>query len=197
MSIVESLAGVHARRDAAAPAPLLRQPVSELTSLLAVPENAWSHLADRAAEPNAFYLPAWARAVSRHAEGKSRARALLVWDGPARTQLIGLLPVVSAWRAMRAPLPVLVAWQAYAPLTTPLIDRDLIDDGARGLVAAAANAGAVALMLPALANEGPVAAALHRAVSAFNIDPHAVGRHQRACLDATQDAETTLMGLGA
>ena len=197
MSIVEGLAGVHARRDAVARAPSSRHPVSEVTSLLAVPEKAWSHLADRAAEPNAFYLPAWARAVSRHAEGKSGARALLVWDGPTRTQLIGLLPVVTAWRAMRVPLPVLVAWQAYAPLTTPLIDRDAIDDGARGLVAAAAKAGAVALMLPALASEGPVAAALHRAVSAFDIDPRALDPHQRACLDATQDAEAALAGLGA
>jgi CelD/BcsL family acetyltransferase involved in cellulose biosynthesis len=197
MSIIEGLAGVHARRDATAPAPSLRQPVCEIANLLTVPEQAWSDLADRAAEPNAFFLPAWACAVSRHAEVKSGARALLVWDGAARSRLIGLLPVVSAWRAMRVPLPVLVAWQAYAPLTTPLIDRDMIEEGARGLVAAADEAGAVALVLPSLASDGPVATALHGAVAAFNTEPRALNRHERACLDATQDAETALRELGA
>ena len=84
-----------------------------------------------------------ARAVARHAEGKSGARALLAWDTPARTRLIGLLPVVSAWRALRIPIPVFVAWQAYAPMTTPLFDRDMADTAARGLIAAAAKAGAM------------------------------------------------------
>ena len=197
MSIVEGLAGVHARRDAVAPASSLRQPICEVTSLLAVPETVWLDLAERAAEPNAFFLPAWARAVSRHAEGKSGARALLVWDGAARTRLIGLLPVVSAWRALRVPLPALVAWQAYAPLTTPLIDRDMPDEAARGLLAAAANTGVTALMLPSVASDGPVAAALQRVVSALGINPRMLNRHERACLDATQDAETALRKLGA
>jgi CelD/BcsL family acetyltransferase involved in cellulose biosynthesis len=197
MSIIDSLGSLQARvtgvRCAASP----RAATFEITDLLAVPHAAWADLAARAIEPNPFFHPAWACAVARHAEGKSGARALLAWDGPAHTRLIGLLPVISAWRAMHMPIPVFVAWQAIAPLTTPLLDRGLADTAARGLVAAAAQAGAMALLLPSLAEDGPAASALRGAIAEFNLSPIALGRHQRARLDATLDAEEAIKSLGA
>src|SRR6202171_3969760 len=145
LAIVASLGSLQERVTDNRSASTLRRSTYEIADLRAVPEAAWADLVGRAIEPNPFFHPAWARAVARHAEGKSGARALVWWDAPPRTRLIGLLPVVSAWRALRIPIPVLVAWQAYAPLTTPLFDRDRADTAARRLIAAAAKAGAVAV----------------------------------------------------
>ena len=52
------------------------QAAFEFVALDRVPEAAWADLAARAIEPNAFYLPGWARAVDAHATGKSNGRAL-------------------------------------------------------------------------------------------------------------------------
>lgn len=168
----------------------------EIVDLFSVPQGPWAELASRAIESNAFYHPAWARAVARHAEGRSGARVLLAWDSPARTRLIGLLPVVSAWRALKLPIPVFVAWQAYSPLTTPLIDRDKPDIAARALLLAAKKAGAMALLLPAMTDEGPAANALRSAISSFNTAPYTFNHHERARLDATQDGELAIAELG-
>jgi len=196
MSIVDNLGGLQARvtgtRSASAP----RLATFEIADLLAVPQAAWADLARRAIEPNPYFYPAWARAGTRHAEGKSGGRVLLAWDSPARTRLIGLLPVVSAWRALRIPIPVFVAWQAYAPLTTPLLDRDMADAAARGLIAAAAKAGAMALLLPLLAEDGPAALALRAAIAEFNLTPYSFGRHHRARLNATLDGDAAISQLG-
>ena len=174
-----------------------RQDAVDVVDIMAVPQAAWSDLAARSVEANGFYYPIWARAVAGR-DTEHGVRALLAWDGPARTKLIGLLPVVSAWRALSLPLPVLVAWQAYAPLTTPLLDRDMTEPAARALVAAARKAGALALLLPALAEDGPAASALRAAMADTKSSGFAFNRHQRALLDATQDGDTAIQAsLGA
>jgi CelD/BcsL family acetyltransferase involved in cellulose biosynthesis len=169
----------------------------DVVDLLAVPEAAWTDLAARAIEANAFYDPAWARAVARFAHGKAGARVLVAWDSPTKRRLIGLLPVIPAWRALRIPVPVFVAWQAYAPLTTPLLDRDNAEAAARALLAAARQGGAQALLLPALAQDGPAAKAMQSAVAAFGIEPCVFERHERARLDAAQDCDEAVRALGA
>jgi CelD/BcsL family acetyltransferase involved in cellulose biosynthesis len=171
---------------------------SELIDLGAVSVQAWESLAERAIEPNAFFHPAWTRAVAKHARGKSGAQALLAWDSPSRQRLVGFLPVVSAWRALRVPIPVLVAWQAYAPLTVPLLDRDATDAGARGLLEAAARAGAQAILFSSLASDSAAAHALHRAAARFGGGPHLMNAHTRAMLDATQKPDEAVRNsLGA
>ncbi len=200
MSIIESFSGtfigawsgIQDRLSAAQATP--RPATFDVVDLMAVPRAAWADLAARAVEPNAFFHPAWARAVAQNREAHAGVRALLAWDGPARSRLIGLLPVVSAWRALRLPIPVMVAWQAYAPLTTPMLDAEMTDAAARALVAAAKKAGALALLFPALAEEGPAAAALRAAIKTKT---YVLERHQRARLDATQDGETALQSLGS
>lgn len=157
-----------------------------------IPTAAWERLAGRAIEPNAFYDPGWARAVSAHAPGYAGATALLAWDGPARRRLIGLLPVVSAWRALKLPFPMLVAWQPYAPLTTPFIDREATAQAARGLLDAAAATATRALLLRFLPAAGPAAAALRAAFAERGIEPLVLRRYERSRLDATQDSETLL-----
>ncbi len=179
-------------------APPARGNTIELADLAKVPLRVWSQLAACAIEPNAFYQPAWARAVSAHARGRTGAKALLVWDGPEQKKLIGLLPVVSAWRALKLPIPVFVAWQAYAPLTTPLLDRDAAEQAAGGLLDAARRAGAGAILFPHLAQDGPAAAAINGALARRNIRPHIHEAQERARLDARRDAATLLReALGA
>ncbi len=200
MPIIDTFSGTwSARQDRPAAARATpRQAAFDVVGLLDVPPEAWAELAPRAIESNAFYHPAWARAMARREGDQTNVRALLAWDGPARTRLIGLLPVVPAWRALYLPLPVLVAWQANSPLTVPLLDRDMPDAAARALVAAARKAGALALLLPALADEGSAAAALRAAMAEFGGRTFTFNRHQRARLDATQDGDETLSAaLGA
>ena len=170
----------------------------ELVDFGAIPPQAWEMLGERAVEPNAFFQRVWSRAVSENARGLSGARALLVWDGPLRSRLIGLLPVVSAWRALKLPIPVLVAWEVYAPLTVPLLDRDCADAAARGLLQTAARSGAQAVLFPSLTTDCASARALHRAAAEIGMVPRAVNAHARATLDATQDCEAMLkQALGA
>jgi CelD/BcsL family acetyltransferase involved in cellulose biosynthesis len=173
-------------------APAARGATAELADLGKVPLRAWSQLAACAIEPNAFYQPDWARAVSAHARGLGNAKALLVWDSPEQNALIGLLPVVSAWRALKLPIPVFVAWRAYAPLTTPLLDRDAVDQAAGGLLDAAQRAGAGAILFQNLAQDGPAAAAIADALARRDIRAHVHEIYERARLDARADAATLL-----
>ncbi|HWK95176.1 MAG TPA: GNAT family N-acetyltransferase [Pseudolabrys sp.] len=181
-----------------APAEAARgEAVFEVADILAVPEAAWADLAARAIESNAFYHPAWARAVARHVKGQVGMRALLAWDGPRKRRLIGLMLVAPAWNSLRLPIPVFVGWYAYAPLTTPLIDRDVADAAARALLAAAAKVGAQALLLSAMAVDGSVAVALLRAAEPFGVAPRVFNAHERARLDAKQDIDDAVAALGA
>ena len=198
MAVTESADGLRWRGSSAGAQVDVRVGVhrgtAELVDLLDVPEVAWASLAARAVESNGFYHPAWARAVARHAEGKSGAQALLAWDSPARARLIGLLPVVSAFRALTLPVPALVAWQAYAPLTVPLLDRDAVDQAAATLLDAASAAGACGVLLPSVTTEGVAAQALQRAARGARMLSH---QHERAMLDARQDGDAAVDALGA
>ena len=164
----------------------------ECVELADVPQAPWARLAERAIEPNAFYDPAWARTVSAHARGHQGAKALLVWDDADRETLIGFLPVRWAWAALKLPLRMLVAWQAYARVTTPLLDRDAAERAAGGLVDAAAAAGARALLLPDLATAGPAANALRHAFASRDLAPRILRQNERAWLDASGDGKAKL-----
>jgi CelD/BcsL family acetyltransferase involved in cellulose biosynthesis len=170
----------------------------EFVELNAVPHLAWQSLFSRAAEPNPFYSPDWALAVCNHARGHAGAKALLAWDSPAKHRLIGLLPVVSAWRALKLPLPVLVAWQGYAPMAVPLLDRDVTVQAAAKLLDAAKAAGAHALLLPFLAADSAASHAFGDALAARNASAFALRSEARALLNAKGDADAMLAeALGA
>src|SRR3954463_12518970 len=85
-----------------------------LTPLAGVPAAQWRALSTRPAEPNGYYLPEWELAVNASARGRGDTAALGAWRDTST--LIGLVPVISMWRAYRIPLPALVGADPYGTL---------------------------------------------------------------------------------
>lgn len=173
-------------QDALAPSLDLVGATATATALADIAPEAWAALASRAIEPNAYFLPAWARAVDAHAKGRTGAMALAAWDADKR--LIGLAPVVSAWRAYRLPLPLLVSHEAYGVLGTPLVDRDRASDAVAALLAAARARGAHALLLRDIPADGAAMNAIRATLAREGMRARAVRRYQRSLLDASAPA---------
>ncbi|MBV9566395.1 MAG: GNAT family N-acetyltransferase [Bradyrhizobium sp.] len=189
ISATHGPSGPDARPAASAGRPLI--------PLEAVPLPLWRELCDRAAEPNAYYLADWELAVNAFAPGRTGSMALAAWQG-APSRLIGLMPVVPLWRAFGIALPALVSAHPYGTLCTPLLDSDEAQDAASELLRASRHAGARALVLREVALDGPTVAALTKTLRREDLRPRVLRWHDRACLDASRDADTLLReALGA
>jgi CelD/BcsL family acetyltransferase involved in cellulose biosynthesis len=202
MAEVADIAGVRrasvddAAQKSARPAPASAQGAG-IQPLTAISTEAWHALAARAVEPNGYYLPAWELAVNDFARGRAGVDALAAWgsspdapNDPAR--LIGLLPVISLWRACKIPLPALVSASPYGTLCTPLIERDLAGEAARHLLAEARAAGAHALVLRDVSLNGAAMKAFARVLREQALRPLILQSHLRACLDARRAADELL-----
>jgi CelD/BcsL family acetyltransferase involved in cellulose biosynthesis len=166
-----------------------------LTPLAAIAADRWGALAGRAVEPNGYYLPGWALAIDASARGRTGVSALGAWSDAG---LIGLMPVVSLWRAYRLPLPALVSADPYGTLCTPLLDREMMDEAAFRLMRQARDAGVHALILRDVALDGAVVKAFGAVLERAGMRPRVLQSHARACLDATRDADELLRdALGA
>src|SRR6185295_1145356 len=140
------------RRDAApSRAPASPMPLADISL------DSWRNLAGRAIEPNGYYLPDWELAVDASAQGRTGSTALTAFRD---TQLVGLLPVVSMWRAYKIPLPALVSADPYGTLCTPVLDCEHAESAALAIMRQARDAGAHALILRAVTLDG-------RAIKAF------------------------------
>ena len=162
-----------------------------LVPLTAIDPGQWRALAQRAVEPNGYYLPGWELAVSATAHGRTDAQALRAFQGSSR-RLIGLMPMVSLWRACKIPLPGLVSAHPYGTLCSPLIDRDTAIESATRLLQQAREAGAHALILRDVALDGAAMASLKDVLGRTGLKPRVLGSYFRASLDATQDGEKLL-----
>jgi CelD/BcsL family acetyltransferase involved in cellulose biosynthesis len=170
-------------------------PGDALAPLTAIAVEPWRALAERAIEPNGYYLPEWELAVNASATGPGRTdvSALTAWsDVAGASPLIALLPVISAWRTYRLPLPALVSAHPYGTLTTPLLDRDMARDAVTRLLDQARNAGARALVLRDMSLDGATMKAITEVLREAGTAPRVLQSHARACLDATRDADELL-----
>jgi CelD/BcsL family acetyltransferase involved in cellulose biosynthesis len=112
--------------------------------------------------------------------------------------LIGLVPVISMWRAYKIPLPALVSADPYGTLCTPLLDRDMAEEAVTGILKRARRAGAHALIFRATSLHGPAMQAFADVLGRNGLTPVVLQSHVRACLDATADADDLLReALGA
>ena len=159
------------------------------TALESVSTDAWRGLAGRAIEPNGYYLPDWELAVNATARGRTGALALTALRD---ARLIGLLPVVPMWQALKIPLPALVSADPYGTLCTPLLDREEAEAAALDLMQEARAAGAHALIVRAAALDGPAMRAFREELRRDGLRPVLLESHLRASLDATRDADELL-----
>jgi CelD/BcsL family acetyltransferase involved in cellulose biosynthesis len=144
--------------------------------------QAWRRLSERAAEPNVFYDPAFALAAAP-ALG-TRVQAALLWSRTRPRQLLGFFPIRRERRY--GPLwPVATGWtHAFAPLGTPLVDRDLADEVIDAFLTglAGADPGAPLVLWPFIPEHGPFAAALDRVLARRGSRSARFGDHKRAAL---------------
>jgi len=169
--------------------------VRTTTPLRDVAPAAWDELAAHTVEANGYYLSPWALAVDAGARGRSHVDALC---GFVSRRLVALLPVVSAWRAFRLPLPIVVSAESYGTLHTPLLARDDAAAAALALCDDARARGARAIVLRHVPIEGEAVRAIRETLARAGLAPTVLHGYARACLDATGDAETLLRdALGA
>ena len=167
-----------------------------LTPLAGISAPQWRALSERVAEPNGYYLPEWELAVNASARGRGGTGALGAWRDTST--LIGLVPVISMWRAYRIPLPALVGADPYGTLCTPLLDRDTAEEAVTGILQQARRAGAHALIFRATSLDGAAMKAFADVLHRSGMQPVVLQSHVRACLDATGDADDLLReALGA
>jgi len=146
--------------------------------------DAWRDLAARALEPNVFYEPAFALAAA--AVFGRDAGAVLVWSGTRPRRLLGFFPAQVTERRYGVKLPVLIGWtHPYAPLGTPLVDRETAEPVvAAWLSHLAANPSLPGLLLlPLLAEDGPFAATLGTILQRAGLPCADFARHYRAALE--------------
>jgi CelD/BcsL family acetyltransferase involved in cellulose biosynthesis len=185
----EDAAGPRARTISASPA---GEPFAPLAAVAA---SAWQALAERANEPNGYYLPGWELAVNAFASGRTGVSALSAWSDAAQDgapRLTGLLPVMALSRAYKIPLPALASAEPYGTLCTPLLDREMACDAAAQLLAAARQAGAHALILRDVPLDGAAMKAFNELLRQDGLQPRILQSRLRACLDATRNAEELL-----
>jgi CelD/BcsL family acetyltransferase involved in cellulose biosynthesis len=177
-------------KDAARARAPATKPAPALTPLADISAALWRALSERAAEPNAYYLPEWELAVHASARGRVGASALSAWNDAGN--LTGLMPVISMWRAYKIPLPVWVSADPYGSLCTPLLDCDHVEDAVASLLNGARQAGAHALMLRDMSLDGAAMAAFTEVLARDGIKPRVLQSHVRAALDATVDGDELL-----
>ena len=166
-------------------------PTRALVPLTAIEPGQWRALAQRAIEPNGYYLPGWELAVSATVRGRTGAAALRAFD-PSSTRLIGLLPVVSLWQAWKIPLPALASAHPYGTLCSPPIDRDTALEASTRLLQQARDGGAHALVLNDVALEGAAMNSLNQVLNRDGLRPRVLSSYVRASLDATRAGDEVL-----
>ena len=146
--------------------------------------SAWGDLVTRALEPNAFLEPGFVIPLFQHCGNEKKLRFLLAWEtagSDTRHRLLGLLPLA---------LPNVLSLFArsashdYAPLGTPLFDREQGPAalGEMTLLLRRRHPGLGGLMLSQLPKQGPTVALLRRHAEASQNRLHLFNEYERAAL---------------
>lgn len=157
----------------------------------------WQDLAARALEPNVFYEPGFAIPAAR-VFGRD-VGAVLVWSLQQPIRLLGFFPGRVEPARYGIGLPLFLGWtHPYAPLGTPLIDRDAVATAISGwLDFLLREPGMPPLaLLPLLPEDGAFARALARTLAERGGRVGGVGRHQRALLAPATAARADYIGAG-
>jgi len=195
VELADTTMGRRASANDATAMPARREATSPLLPIEAVDASQWRSLADRAIEPNGYYLPDWELAVNASAPGRTGASVLVARNDGG---LLGLMPVVSLARAFKIPLPALVSAHPYGTLCTPLLDHVRAEEAAAQLMRAARETGARALLLREVALDGAAMKAVNAVLRGEGIRPRILRWHLRACLNAKRGADQLLQdALGA
>jgi CelD/BcsL family acetyltransferase involved in cellulose biosynthesis len=163
-----------------------RRPLAALGDIVA----PWRDLAARAAEPNVFYDPDFALAAAGAPTLGCGVEAILVWSADQPRRLLGLFPFSISRRRYALKLPLLVGWtHPFAPLGTPLVDRDACAEVVAAFLDHVVGDEALPkhMLLPLLNENGPVAGALQSALAAAGGACAVFGRHRRAVLQPGRD----------
>ena len=142
-----------------------------------VPE--WCALAGRSVEANPFFEPDFLMPALRHLAPRGRVRVVAIRSSSGH--LIALAPFVDGRIGRIAPARSL--WtHDYGPLGVPLLDRDVPQAAAAGLLAALSPTGG-AVALPFTTLDGPAARALRAAAQTLGRAATEVAVHRRAATD--------------
>ncbi|WP_454797051.1 GNAT family N-acetyltransferase [Novosphingobium lindaniclasticum] len=178
----------------AAPAPM--PPESTLSCLpwraLEDQIAAWDRLALRASEPNPFFESWYLLPSLRHLPDTGKVMVLLFEQAG---ELAGLLPVVSAPRYYRWPVPNLASWlHENCFCGVPLIARGAERDFWRAVLDWADDRAGQALFLHlrAMPVDGPIQAALAATISGEARQTEIVLREDRALLASDLSADAYL-----
>jgi CelD/BcsL family acetyltransferase involved in cellulose biosynthesis len=142
--------------------------------------NAWRDLAARALEPNVFYEPSFALAAGS-VFGRD-VGAALVWSGEEPRKLVGFFPARAVRRRYGLALPVLEAWtHPYAPLGTPLVDREAAEPVISAWLTHIACDGSMPdlLRLPLVVDDGHFVTALGNVLRRLQMPFADFARHSR------------------
>jgi CelD/BcsL family acetyltransferase involved in cellulose biosynthesis len=151
--------------------------------------DAWRGLAGQALEPNVFLEPAFACAAASHLPNE-QVSALVVYEGE---RMVGLLPGRVEWLSNGRPVATFVAWtHPFAPLSTPLVDRELAADVIAALLDCLREIPGAprAALFPLLPAEGPVAGLIAEHLQQNNRTLSRLNPHARAALMPGQDEKT-------
>ena len=154
------------------------RPLAELAAIA----DDWRALAARSLEPNVFYDPGFALAAASLLG--TDVRAGLVWSRSPR-QLVGFFPLRNDRRRYGLPFAVMVGWtHPFAPLGTPLIDRDMAEPVIACWLDHVTKDPALPdlILMPLVAQSGAFAATLADALARRGCVATSFGRHDRALL---------------
>jgi CelD/BcsL family acetyltransferase involved in cellulose biosynthesis len=154
------------------------RPLAELSVLA----DEWRTLAARALEPNVFYDPGFALAAAP-VLGADVSVGLVWLRAPRR--LAGFFPFRIERRRYGLPFSLLVGWtHPYAPIGTPLADRDMAEPAIAAWLDHVANDPTLPklMLMPLLAEGGPLASCFAAALAQRNSEAVSFGRHERALL---------------